>query len=110
MLSMNTRTIMAVVALSLAIGSAVGLPFIQLVHAQYTTGQSAGSIEEQLQLAKEKVANAKTAGAYGSGTPMLGVNIDQTAIFIGVIVAIFGGVAAAFFAMSRSKRSVGATS
>jgi rRNA processing protein Gar1 len=41
---------------------------------------------------------------------MLGVNIDQTAIFIGVIVAIFGGVAAAFFAMSRSKRSVGATS
>jgi len=101
---------MAVVALSLAIGSSIGLPIFQLAHAQYTTGQSAGSIEEQLQLAKEKVANAKQAGAYGSGTPMLGINIDQTAIFIGVIVAIFGGVAAAFFVMSRSKRSVGATS
>ena len=40
---------------------------------------------------------------------MLGVNIDQTALFVGVLVAIFGGVAAAFFAMSRSKKSVGAT-
>ena len=37
---------------------------------------------------------------------MLGVNIDQTAIFVGVLVAIFGGVAAAFFAMSRSKKKV----
>ena len=27
------------------------------------------------------------------GTPMLGVNIDQTALFVGVLVAIFGGVA-----------------
>ena len=52
-----------------------------------------GNIEEQLQLSKEKVTSAKSAGAYGSGTPMLGVNIDQTAILVGVIVAIFGGVA-----------------
>lgn len=105
---MNRQVIIALVVVSIVSGT-IGLPVIKLAYAQYGSA-TGGNIEEQLQLAKEKVANAKSAGAYGSGTPMLGVNIDQTAIFIGVIVAIFGGVAAAFFAMSRSKRSVGATS
>ncbi|HEX9318395.1 MAG TPA: hypothetical protein VF884_05615 [Nitrososphaeraceae archaeon] len=108
MLSMNKQVVMALVAVSIVMGTA-GLPVIKLAYAQYGSA-TGGNIEEQLQLAKEKVQNAKVAGAYGSGTPMLGVNIDQTAIFVGVLVAIFGGVAAAFFAMSRSKRSVGATS
>jgi uncharacterized membrane protein len=34
---------------------------------------------------------------------MLSADTSQTAIFIVVLVAIFGGVAAAFFAMSRSR-------
>ena len=97
---------MAIVVVSVVMGSSVGLAALQLAEAQYTAGQSSGSIEEQLNLAREKVSTAQQQGAYGSGTPMLGVNIDQTAIFVGVLVAIFGGVAAAFFAMSRSKKSV----
>jgi len=105
---MNKPVVMALVAVTMVMGTLIALPFFNLVNAQYSgTG---GNIEEQLQLAKEKVTSAKSAGAYGSGTPMLGVNIDQTAIFVGVLVAIFGGVAAAFFVMSRSKKSVGATS
>jgi hypothetical protein len=103
---MNKPIIMAIVLVSIVMGSSVGLTALQLAEAQYEAGQSAGSIEEQLNLAREKVSNAQQQGAYGSGTPMLGVNIDQTAIFVGILVAIFGGVAAAFFAMSRSKKSV----
>lgn len=105
---MNKPVVMALVAVTMVMGTLIALPVFKLVNAQY--GATGGDIEEQLQLAKEKVASAKSAGAYGSGTPMLGVNIDQTALFVGVLVAIFGGVAAAFFAMSRSKKSVGATS
>jgi hypothetical protein len=63
-----------------------------------------GSIEEQLNLAKEKISNAKQAGAYGSGTPMLGTNIDQTVVFIAIMVVIFGAVAGAFFYRSRTAR------
>jgi hypothetical protein len=104
MLGMNKPIIVAMVAISVVIGT-VGLPFFKLADAQYGGG-TGQNIEEQLQLAREKVSNAQQQGAYGSGTPMLGVNIDQTAIFVGVLVAIFGGVAAAFFAMSRSKKKV----
>jgi hypothetical protein len=106
MLGMNKPIIVAIVAVSIVMGSSIGLPVFQSAYAQYTTGQTSGGIEEQLTLAREKVSNAQQQGAYGSGTAMLGVNIDQTAIFVGVLVAIFGGVAAAFFAMSRSKKSV----
>ena len=60
-------------------------------------------VEEELKLAQEKVSNAGQQGAYGSGTSMLSADTSQTAIFIVVLVAIFGGVAAAFFAMSRSR-------
>jgi H+/gluconate symporter-like permease len=31
-------------------------------------------------------------------------DVNQTMIFIGILVAIFGGVAAAFFIMSRSRQ------
>ena len=51
-----------------------------------------------------KINNAKSAGAYGSGTPMLGTNVNETVIFIIVIAVIFGGVAGAFFLMGRSKK------
>jgi hypothetical protein len=101
---MEKPIIMAVATLVILVSSAFALPTIQLANAQYTTGQSAGSLEEQLKLAREKVSNAKVAGAYGSGTPMLGVNINETVIFIIILAAIFGGVAAAFFAMGRAKK------
>jgi hypothetical protein len=104
---MNKPFILATAALVVLIGTAFALPAIQIAKAQY--GTSGGSIEEQLKLAKAKITNAHTAGAYGSGTPMLGGNINETTIFIGILVAIFGGVAAAFFVKSRSGTKTAAT-
>jgi hypothetical protein len=40
---------------------------------------------------------------------MLGGNINETTIFIGILVVIFGGVAAAFFVRSRSGAKTAAT-
>ena len=100
---MDKLSLMATTALVILLASAFALPVIQMAKAQYTTGgTSPGGIEEQLKLAKSKITNAKSAGAYGSGTPMLGTNINETTIFIGALVAIFGGVSAAFFIRSRS--------
>ena len=72
---------------------------------QSAVAQYAGSsnLEEELKLAQEKVSTAGQQGAYGSGTSMLSADINQTVIFIIILVAIFGGVAGAFFAMSRSR-------
>ena len=110
--SMKMPTMVAITGILLVSGLVAGLPVIQLSHAQYGGGAQVGgsTLEEQLTLAKEKVSNAEQQGAYGSGTPMLGQNVDQTAVFLGVMVAIFGGVAAAFFAMGRSKKAVGTSS
>ena len=77
---MNKPTIAAVaVAAALAI-SVFALPSIEIAEAQYG-GVTGGNIEEQLKLAREKINNAKSAGAYGSGTPMLGTNINETVTF-----------------------------
>jgi len=40
----------------------------------------------------------------GSGTPMLSIGANETFLYVGVLGAIFGGVAAAFFA--RGKKTV----
>ncbi|HYY66667.1 MAG TPA: hypothetical protein VE622_06025 [Nitrososphaeraceae archaeon] len=98
---MNKPIAMAIVALGLLVGSAIMVPIIHLANAQYTTPTAPGSVEEQIKLAKEKIQNTQQAGAYGSGTAMLGGS-SETPIFIGVLAAIFGGVAAAFFIKSRS--------
>src|SRR5262245_21482123 len=98
---------MALSTLVILAGSSLILPTVlQFASAQYTSGggSTPGSIEEQLNLAKEKISNAKQAGAYGSGTPMLGTNISDTVIFIIIMVAIFGAVAGAFFYRSRTTR------
>jgi hypothetical protein len=105
---MNKPSLMATTALVILIASAFALPVIQMAKAQYG-GTTGGNIEEQLKLAKAKITNAKSAGAYGSGTPMLGTNVNETTIFIAVLVAIFGGVAAAFFIKSRSGAKAQAT-
>lgn len=107
--SMNSLTVVSIAAILFAMGP-LALTLYQTASAQYTTGQDTGSltVEEQLRLAKEKVANAQQAGAYGSGTAFFGKNIGDAAIYTGAIVAIFGAVAAAFIAMSRGKKSVSA--
>jgi hypothetical protein len=108
---MDKPSLMATTALVILMASAFALPVIQIAKAQYTGGggSTPGGIEEQLKLAKAKITNAKQTGAYGSGTPMLGTNINETTIFIAVLVAIFGGVAAAFFIRSRSGAKAQAT-
>jgi len=102
---MNKPILMATVALVTLMGTTFALPAFQLVNAQYTGGGGpAGSIEQQLKLAREKVSNAGQTGAYGSGTPMLGTNISSTFLFIIIITVIFGGVAAMFFIRARTPR------
>jgi len=103
---MNSLTFVTIATILIAMGP-LALTLYQTASAQYTTGQDTGlSVEEQLRLAKEKVANAQQAGAYGSGTAFFGKNIGEAAIYTVAIVAIFGAVAAAFIVMSRGKRAV----
>jgi hypothetical protein len=104
---MNKPILMATVALVTLMGSTFALPAFQLANAQYTGGGGlsvGGSIEQQLKLAREKVSNAQQAGAYGSGTPMLGTSINSTLLFIIIMAVIFGGVAATFFIRARTPR------
>jgi uncharacterized protein YpmB len=101
---MNKLNILIVTGIVMVIGTTF-LEFQSAV-AQYGQGAEVGgsSLEEQLKLAQEKLQVAGPEGAYGSGTSMVTGNIDQTAIFIVILVAIFGGVAAAFFIASRSRQ------
>ena len=96
-----------------------------VAYAQYGgTGGSVGTASpEQLQecealgiprencndvsiLAKKRLTAAQENPATGSGTPMLSTAGDQTIVFIGILAAIFGGVAAAFFFKGRGARPV----
>ena len=100
-------------AFSLVLGAIVVLPALNIAFAQYVGGPTGGvTLEEQLKLAKEKIANAKQVGAYGSGTAMFGTNIDNTVIMIIIIAVVIGGVAAAFFAAGvagKKKRPIEAS-
>ena len=97
---------LVVAAFSLVIGSILLLPAFNIAFAQYGTQGEVGSatLEEQLQLAREKLSNAQQQGAYGSGTAMFGTNLDNTVLSIVIIVAIMGGISAAFFAAGRSSK------
>ena len=104
---MEKPSIVAASTIVVLAGSLLIVPSVlQFASAQYGgAGQSTpGCIEEQLELAKEKISNAQQSGAYGSGTPMLGTNISETVIFIGILVAIFGAVAGMFFFRSRTAK------
>jgi len=95
-----TITTIALVSTLLLVSFA--MPAMQIAKAQYvSSGGPSASLEEQLKLAREKVQNAKQAGAYGSGTPMLGVNLNETEIYIIAIVIIFGAISAGFFYMGK---------
>ena len=91
--------------------------------AQYGGGgaQGGAATEEQLQrceelgidrgqcndvniLAKERIIYTEANPGQGSGTPMLSTETGQMAVFIGVLGAIFGGVAAMFFFKGRGSK------
>jgi hypothetical protein len=57
-------------------------------------------------LAKHRLTQAQSNPSTGSGTPMLSTETGQMAVFIGVLGAIFGGVAAAFFLKGRGSKPV----
>lgn len=57
-------------------------------------------------LAKKRLTAAQENPSTGSGTPMLSTQSGQMFIFIGVLAAIFGGVAAAFFFKGRGAKPV----
>lgn len=102
---MNQAYVPVLSAMALLMAAAFILPGIQTANAQYSgQGSTPGSIEEQLQLAREKTSLAEQQGAYGSGTSMVSANLDSTVLFIIILVVIFGGVAGAFFARSRGAR------
>ncbi|TLX68302.1 MAG: hypothetical protein E6K94_03610 [Thaumarchaeota archaeon] len=105
---MNSLTIVTIASILIAMGP-LAFTLYQTASAQYVAGPQGGlTVEDQLKLAREKVANAQQAGAYGSGTAFFGHSIGEAAIYTAVIVAIFGAVAAAFFVMSRSRKTVSA--
>src|SRR5215203_1269672 len=114
------KPIIAALAVLAALSSTMGPAF-----AQYGgTGGSTGSASpEQLQeceqlgilrencsdvtiLAKKRLTAAQDNPSTGSGTPMFATETGQMAIFIGVLAAIFGGVAAMFFFKGRGARPV----
>ncbi|MGD1834559.1 MAG: hypothetical protein ACPKPY_14510 [Nitrososphaeraceae archaeon] len=103
---MNMQNILMMTATVLVLGTAFAIIGSQPAIAQYGVGEQPGAVtlEESLALAEGKVTNAEQAGAYGSGTAMVGVGLNDTAIFVGILVAIFGGVAAAFFIAGRSRK------
>jgi hypothetical protein len=118
---MNKPIIAALAAMAVLTSTTM----VGLAYAQYTGG--GGSVgtatPEQLQtceqigiprencndvtiLARERLTAAEANPSTGSGTPMLSTTTGQMAIFIGVLAAIFGGVAAAFFFKGRGAKPV----
>lgn len=111
----------AIVALAvLAVFFSATAASVQPAQAQYGVGgnPTTGATPQQLQeceqygiaktecnehtiLAKMRLTYAQENPATGSGTPMLSTQAGQTWVFIGVLAAIFGGVAAAFFFKGR---------
>src|SRR5215210_7195098 len=116
---MNKPIIAAVAALAV-LSSTMGLAFAQYGGTGGTTGSAS---PEQLKecenvgiprencsdvtlLAKRRLTAAQDNPSTGSGTPMFATETGQMAIFIGVLAAIFGGVAAMFFFKGRGARPV----
>ena len=114
------KPIIAALAAMAVLSSTMGVAY-----AQYTGGgASVGTASpEQLQeceqlgvprencsdvtiLAKKRLTAAQENPATCSGTPMLSTESGQMTIFIGVLAAIFGGVAAAFFFKGRGAKPV----
>ncbi len=115
--SMNKPVIVALAALAVFFSATAAS--VQPAQAQYGEGSVVGApTEDQLAeceqlgidrtqcnehnlLAKRRLTAAQANPSTGSGTPMLSTAEGQTWVFIGVLAAIFGGVAAAFFFRGR---------
>ena len=78
--------------------------------AQIQECQSLGiptdTCNDQTILAKKRLTAAQENPSTGSGSPMLSTEGGQMVVFIGVLAAIFGGVAAAFFLKGRGAKQV----
>jgi hypothetical protein len=115
--SMNKPILVAMAVLGVFFSATAAS--VQLAHAQYggidaTVGATPEQLAECEQLdipravcyenniiAKKRLIAAQESPSTGSGTPMLSTQEGQTWVFIGVLAAIFGGVAAAFFFRGR---------
>ena len=97
---MNKPILLGTITLVLFV-AATTLP---MAAAQYAGAGGGGptTLEEQLELAKRKVAAAEKNPATGSGTPYLDANgvVGASAI----AGAVFGGIAIAFVVKGRSGR------
>ena len=111
---------MAVLAVFFSATAAAPVPVVENAYAQGGYGGGGGDIVTQETLdkceeydipraqctehqviAKERLIYAERNPQTGSGTAMLSTEEGQTWVFIGVLAAIFGGVAAAFFLRGR---------
>ncbi|HKU49330.1 MAG TPA: hypothetical protein VJP79_05225 [Nitrososphaera sp.] len=116
-----TVALAAVAVLTAVYATAVPTPAM----AQYgvggnpTTGATPAQLEECANLgidrsictenailAKHRLTQAQSNPSTGSGTPMLSTDTGQMIAFIGILGAIFGGVAAAFFFKGRGSKPV----
>lgn len=117
---MNKPSLMAI-GMMAALFTAVGMGSTPQAFAQYFGGDSAPLTQEQLAkceqydispctqnniLAKDRLLAAQANPSTGSGTSMLSTEAGTMAVFIGVLGAIFGGVAAMFFIKGRGAKPV----
>ncbi|HMK32629.1 MAG TPA: hypothetical protein VK431_03285 [Nitrosopumilaceae archaeon] len=94
-LYVNKPIIIGAVLLSLFAASA----FLPLAAAQYTTNNPGVTLEEQLKLARAKIADVQANPHTGSGTPVLDANgVVGASILVG---AIFGGIFIAFIVRAK---------
>ncbi|MDQ3852737.1 MAG: hypothetical protein M3299_07885 [Thermoproteota archaeon] len=117
------KPIMAALAAMAVLTSTMSIAYAQYGGAGTTSGSIGTASPEQLQeceqlgvprencndvtiLAKKRLTAAQENPATGSGTPMLSTSEGQLIVFIGVLGAIFGGVAAAFFFRGRGAKPV----
>lgn len=117
---MNKPTLMALGVMA-ALFTAVGVGSTPQAFAQYFGGDSAPLTQTQLDkcaryeinpctqngiLAIERRIAAEQNPSTGSGTSMLTTETGTTVAFIGILGAIFGGVAAMFFIKGRGSKPV----
>jgi len=121
------KPIIAVLAAMAVLTSTTGVAYAQYGGSTGGTGGTGGTTgsasPQQLQeceqlgilrencsdvtiLAKKRLTAANENPSTGSGTPMFATETGQMVIFIGVLAAIFGGVAAMFFIKGRGARPV----
>jgi uncharacterized protein YcfJ len=101
-LDMNKPIIIGAVLLSLFATSAI-LPLAAAQSAYPSNnGYSASTLEENLKLARDKVAEVKAHPSTGSGTPVLDANgVVGASIIVG---AVFGGIFIAFIVRAKQAK------